>query len=85
MKPLLVQDGLKRLTATHRVQGKKQMGAAPITEKAKVHIKQRMRRLFEKAMLWGFMPPVRNPIDLVELRGVTRRQKEAADPDMQWG
>jgi integrase len=75
MKPLLVQDWLKGLTASHRVKGKKQMRTAPMAGKTKAHIKQLIHRLFEKAMLWGFAPLARNPIDLVELRGVTRRQK----------
>lgn len=75
MKPLLVKDWLKGLKATHRVKGKKQVRIAPMAGKTKAHIKQIMHRLFEKAMLWGFVPPARNPIDLVELRGVSRRQK----------
>jgi hypothetical protein len=51
------------------------MRTAPITDKAKAHINKRMRRLFEKAMLWGFVPPAHNPMDLVELRGMTRSRR----------
>jgi integrase len=34
-----------------------------------------MYRLFEKAMLWELVPFERNPIGLVELKGVSRRLK----------
>jgi integrase len=69
------QSLTKGVKATHRVKGKKQTVTMPMAGKTKAHIKQLMHRLFEKATLWDFVPPARNPMDLMELRGVTRRQK----------
>jgi len=60
VRPALVQEWLN---------GKQ---AAP---KYKGHIKALMRRLFEKAMLWELMPLHRNPMELVEVRGISKRQR----------
>jgi len=60
VKPALVQEWLN---------GKQ---AAP---KYKGHIKALMRRLFEKAMLWELVPLHRNPMELVEVRGISKRQR----------
>jgi integrase len=76
MNPLVVQQWLKGLTVSHRVKGKKTNLSVPMAAKTRGHIKQFMHRLFEKAMLWEFLPPSRNPMDLVELRGVTKRKKK---------
>ena len=48
------------------------LGVAP---KTKAHIRGLLRRLFEKAMAWDMLDLGRNPIELVELKGVTKRQK----------
>ncbi|PYY12990.1 MAG: hypothetical protein DMG61_14865, partial [Acidobacteria bacterium] len=61
VKPSLVQDWLNSLQA------------AP---KSKGHLKALMHRLFEKAMLWELLPVGRNPMELVEVRGVSRRRKK---------
>ena len=42
-----------------------------------------MHRLFERAILWGFVGLQRNPIGLVELRGLSKRQKKPAIFTMQ--
>src|SRR5215813_10851951 len=42
--------------------------------KAKSHLRGLMYRLFEKAMLWELIPFERNPIGLVELKGVSKRR-----------
>jgi integrase len=76
MKPLVVQQWLEGLTVSHRVKGKKTNLSVPMAAKTKGHIKQFMHRLFEKAMLWEFLSPTRNPIDLIDLRGVTKRKKK---------
>jgi integrase len=60
VKPALVQEWLN---------GKQ---AAP---KYKGHIKALMRRLFEKGMLWEILPLQRNPMELVEIRGISKRQR----------
>jgi integrase len=41
----------------------------------KAHIKAVLFRLFEKAMLWEAIPVQRNPMELVEIKGSTKRSK----------
>lgn len=61
MKPVKVQDWLK------------QMDAAP---KTKGHVKAIMHRLYEKAMLWELVEWQRNPMQLVEIKGISKRRKK---------
>jgi integrase len=61
MKPLGVQEWLKK------------MDAAP---KTKGHVKAIMHRLYEKAMLWEMVEWQRNPMELVEVKGISKRQKK---------
>jgi len=61
IKPLHVQEWLKK------------MDAAP---KTKGHVKALMHRLFEKAMLWEMVEWQRNPMQLVEIKGISKRQKK---------
>jgi integrase len=58
VKPYLVQDWLRKL---------------PVAPKTKGHLRGLMYRLFEKAMLWELTPIERNPMSLVELKGVSKR------------
>ena len=60
VKPYLVQDWLRKL---------------PLAPKTKGHLRGLMYRLFEKAMLWELIPFERNPMSLVELKGVSKRLK----------
>jgi integrase len=60
VKPALVQEWLRG------------MSRAP---KTKGHIKALMHRLFEKAMLWELAPLERNPMQLVEVKGISKRTK----------
>ena len=60
VKPALVQEWLNEKRAAPKYKG---------------HIKALMRRLFEKAMLWELLPLQRNPMELVEVRGISRRQR----------
>jgi len=61
VKPAKVQEWLRGLN---------------IAPKTKGHIKALMHRLFEKAMLWELVPIDRNPMDLVEVKGVGKRAKK---------
>jgi integrase len=61
MKPLGVQDWLKK------------MDAAP---KTKGHVKAIMHRLYGKAMLWEMVEWQRNPMELVEVKGISKRKKK---------
>jgi len=60
VKPYAVQEWLRKLE---------------VAPKTKGHIRALMYRLFEKAMLWELIPFERNPMGLVELRGVSKRRK----------
>jgi integrase len=61
MKPLGVQEWLTK------------MDAAP---KTKGHVKALMHRLYEKAMLWEIVEWQRNPMQLVEIKGISKRKKK---------
>jgi integrase len=58
VKPYPVQEWLRKL---------------PVAPKTRGYIRSLMYRLFEKAMLWELVPLERNPMGLVELKGVSRR------------
>lgn len=58
VKPYPVQEWLRKLPAAPKTRG---------------HIRGLMYRLFEKAMLWELIPLERNPMNLVELKGVSKR------------
>ena len=60
MKPMLIQAWLRELEAAPKTKG---------------HIKAVMYRLYEKAMLWEMVEWQRNPMELVEIKGVSKRQK----------
>jgi integrase len=47
----------------------------PCSAVTKAHVKALLHRLFEKAMLWQIVPVQRNPMELVEVRGASRRAK----------
>jgi integrase len=61
IKPLEVMEWLKTLT---------------LAPKSKAHLKRMLHLLFERAMLWGLVDASRNPIDLVRLKGGSKRQKQ---------
>ncbi|HWR35032.1 MAG TPA: site-specific integrase [Clostridia bacterium] len=44
--------------------------------KTKGHLKELMHRLFEKAMLWELLPIDRNPMELVTVKGISKRAKK---------
>ena len=48
----------------------------PLAPKTKGHMKSVMFRLFECAMKWGLFPLGRNPIELVEIKNVSKRRKQ---------
>jgi len=60
VKPMLVHAWLKQMDLSPRYKGK---------------IKALIHRLFEKAMFWELMPIQRNPMEFVEIKGVTQRQR----------
>jgi integrase len=58
-----------------------------LAPKTKGHIKGLMHRLFECAMKWGLFPLGRNPMELVEIKNVSRRlrQPRILSQDQFWG
>jgi integrase len=45
----------------------------PLSGKTKGHIRALMQILFDRAMFWGYLPIARNPMELVKIKGGTRR------------
>lgn len=63
-KPLAFQNWLKEL---------------PLEPKSKGHLKAFIHRLFKKAKLYEMLDFHENPIGLVEVRGISKRQKKQVD------
>ncbi len=61
VKPAAVQNWLRDLN---------------VAPKTKAHIKALMHQLFEKAMLWELIPIDRNPIQLVRVKGISKRTRK---------
>lgn len=61
IKPLLVEDWLKRLN---------------LAPKSKSHLKNLMRVLFNAAMRWELIPYQHNPMSLVRVKDSSKRQRE---------
>src|ERR1700730_6280861 len=60
VRPALIQDWLRRLVLSPKYKG---------------HIRSLMYRLFDKAMLWEWVDVARNPVELVEVKGISKRKK----------
>jgi integrase len=60
MKPVKIQEWLKGLD---------------LAPKTKGHVKALLHRLFEKAMFWEIVEWQRNPMELVEIKGISKRRK----------
>jgi integrase len=73
VKPMWGNFLLRNVSAVAVQEWLRTMEAAP---KYKGHIRSLMHRLFEKAMLWGLLKVERNPMDLVEVRGVSKRRRK---------
>ncbi len=73
IRPKFGQVILSELEMTAVQEWLRKMDAAP---KYKSHIRALFHRLYEKAMLWGLVNLQRNPLDLVEIRGASKRRKK---------
>jgi integrase len=60
LEPMNVQEWLRNLEAAPKTKG---------------HIKAVIHRLYEKAMLWGMVEWQRNPMEFVEIKGISKRRK----------
>jgi integrase len=45
-----------------------------LAPKSKAHLKRMLHLLFERAMLWGLVDVTRNPLELVKVKGSSRRE-----------
>jgi integrase len=61
IRPLEVMEWLKTLK---------------LSPKSKAHLKRMLHLLFERAMLWGLVEVTRNPLELVRVKGGSKRQKQ---------
>jgi len=60
VRPALVQDWLRKLTLSPKYKG---------------HVRSLMYRLFDRAMIWELIGVDRNPMDLVEVKGISKRKQ----------
>jgi integrase len=60
VRPALVQDWLRKLTLSPKYKG---------------HIRSLMYRLFDRAMIWELIGIDRNPMQLVEVKGISKRRQ----------
>jgi integrase len=60
VRPALVQDWLRWLTLSPKYKG---------------HLRSLMYRLFDRAMIWELIGVDRNPMDLVEVKGISKRKQ----------
>jgi integrase len=51
------------------------LNTLPLAPKTRAHIKRVLHLLFERAMLWGLVEVQRNPLELVKVKGASKRQK----------
>lgn len=72
LRPKWGDTPMSRVTAAQVQQWFKEL---PCSQTTKAHIKAVLFRLFEKAMLWEIVPVQRNPMELVEIKGASRRGK----------
>ena len=73
VKPMTVWQWVKSLA--HTEDSPRWKKGDPLAGKSKAHIKGAMRQVFEFAMLAGAFPVQRNPMDLVEVKGASKRMK----------
>lgn len=72
IRPKWGQTFLTKITPAQVADWLRTMALSPVT---KAHIKALLHRLFEKAMLWEALPVQRNPMELVEIRGSSKRSR----------
>lgn len=61
---------------------KRWINELPLAPLSKGHIRSLMHKLFDLAQLWEYVEVGRNPIQLVQVRGVTKREKDVVVLDI---
>jgi integrase len=64
------------LTAVKPLEVTDWLNSLPLSPKTRGQVRALMHLLFEKAMLWELIELQRNPIELVKLRGTSRRKRK---------
>lgn len=75
IKRIRAKWGTTRITRMKPVSMQEWLKGLDLAPKTKGHIKALVHRLFEKAMFWELVEWQRNPMELVEIRGISKRQK----------
>ena len=68
--------GSVALADVKALQIKQWLESLPLAAKTRGQIKALLHLLFERAMLWGLIELQRNPIELVEVKGISRRKRK---------
>jgi integrase len=76
VKAGVVETWLKSLCRLPKSDETATVQRLPLAPKTKGNIKSLMYRLIERAMLWELIPVARNPMELIEIRGVSKRSKK---------
>jgi len=78
VKPAAVDEWLRGLTKPPKRGDVENTNVrtSPLSPKTRGHIKAMMYRLMEKAMFWELVPLARNPIGLVEVKGISKRRRK---------
>jgi integrase len=63
------------VNALRPIQIQQWLNSLPLAPKTRANIKGLFHRLFEKAMLWEYLERGRNPMELVEVKGQSRRRR----------
>jgi integrase len=64
------------LVAVKAVEVTEWLKSLPLSPKTCGQMRALIHLLFERAMLWGLIEPQRNPIDLVRIKGSSKRQRK---------
>jgi len=68
--------GSVALADVKALQIKQWLESLPLAAKTRGQIKALLHLLFERAMLWGLIELQRNPLELVEVKGISRRKRK---------
>ncbi|MGO9336331.1 MAG: tyrosine-type recombinase/integrase [Terracidiphilus sp.] len=67
--------GSTRLSAVKALEVTEWLKSLPLSPKTRGQVRALLHLLFERAMLWGLIELQRNPIELVKVKGTSKRQK----------
>jgi len=68
--------GSRELVSIKALEISEWLKSLPLSPKTRGHVGALLHLLFERAMLWGLMDVQRNPMELVKLKGTSKRLKK---------